>query len=105
MDIMAAELTEEGHDVAFVVINPSYASAGQSLLTDSCSFPVFQDTAEVNAWAQHAGKKDDMYIYRSDHTLHAHLTLGGPVSIAMQPAGGVGYENVKAVILEALAAN
>jgi hypothetical protein len=104
MEIMAAELAEQGHDVAFVTINQASSSTAKTLLTDSCSFPVFQDTAEMNAWALYEGKKDDMYVYRSDHTLHAYLTLSGTMSIALQPAGGTGYENVKAVVLEALSA-
>ena len=40
------------------------------------SVPLFQDTAEVNAWDMHAGDKDDMYIYAPDGTLDRFIDDG-----------------------------
>ena len=99
---MDDELTAEGHgdDVQFVVINDKNAGASVANLTNVCSHPVFQDTAEVGAWALHGGGKDDIFIY-DQGALMTLLPQGGPVSISLS---GAGYDNVKSAILDAIAA-
>lgn len=98
---MANELADEGHDVDFLFINgPSDAFPG--LLANKADFPIFQDTAEVGAWAQHGGSKDDIIVYAPDHTLHAFLEFGGPINTNFSADGA--FQNVKGVILEALGA-
>jgi hypothetical protein len=101
MNDIANELADEGHDVDFVFINGP-ADAFPDLLANKADFPIFQDTEEEGAWAQHGGTKDDMIIYTPDHTLHAFLKFGGPVNTNFSTPGG--FENVKNAILDALGA-
>lgn len=101
MNDIANELADEGHDVDFVFINGP-ADAFPDLLANKADFPIFQDTEEEGAWAQHGGTKDDMIIYTPDHNLHSFLKFGGPVNTNFSTPGG--FENVKNAILDALGA-
>ena len=101
MQDLQIELASEGHDIQVVIINQSSAQSAISGLVSRCEFPIFQDTTSVNAWAQHAGGKDDIIIYNSDGTLSSfhEYTGGGSLSTNLGSANGYGY--VKAKILEA----
>jgi hypothetical protein len=54
-----------------------------------CSFPLFQDTEEVNAWGLQGGGKDDIYVYDPKGILRNYydsgvngLTLSDPIDYA-----------------------
>ena len=101
---MNDELTAEGYgaDVQFVSINGTKAANSVTGLTNKCDFPVFQDTAEANAWAQHDGGKDDMYIYDKEGDLAAFLPISsfGDTSTNLGTPGGYAY--VKNAVLDTL---
>jgi hypothetical protein len=101
---MNDELTTEGYgaDVQFVTINGKGKDNYVTALTNKCDFPVFQDTAEANAWAQHDGGKDDMYIYDTEGNLVVYLPFSssGPSSTHLGTTGG--YAHVKNAVLDEL---
>jgi hypothetical protein len=101
---MNDELVTEGYgaDVQFVTINGKGAASSVTGLTSNCDFPVFQDTSAVNAWTQHGGKKDDMYIYdkQGNLALFLPITYSGPTSTNLGTPGG--YSHVKNAVLDAL---
>lgn len=85
----------------FVGINKADAAANQQDLINRCSFPLLQDTEEVNAWGvHHHGYKDDFFIYGTDGTLVDYLPPDGPRSTNL--ATPEGYANVKNALLAAL---
>ena len=101
---MNDELVTEGYgaDVQFVTINGTGAASSVTGLTSKCDFPVFQDTSAVNAWAQHDGGKDDMYIYDKEGNLAAFLPISsfGATSTNLGTPGGYAY--VKNAVLDTL---
>jgi len=100
LEHMRQELLMEGRDVQFVIINSADAVGDQQALVDRCAFPLFQDTAEVNAFSLHGGVKDDLIIYDREGLVSAFLPGSGeegPTILLSAP----GYENVKSKILAA----
>ena len=97
---MDEELEGEGYgdDVQFVTINDKNVSSSVANLAAKCEYPVFQDTAEVGAWALHGGKKDDIFIF-NEGVLVTYLPMGGPTSISLTTSG---YDNVKNAIMDAI---
>ena len=73
---MRLELSLQGIEPHIVGVSLSTTADYQDRLTDRGSVPLFQDTAEVNAWDMHAGDKDDMYIYAPDGTLDRFIDDG-----------------------------
>ena len=100
MESMRIELEAEGHTVHFVAINDDRADEDQAGLIGRCSFPLFQDTAEVDAWGMHGGQKDDFFVYRPDGTLSAWLPRRGAVNTTL--AIPEGRENLRQAIFDAL---
>ena len=98
---MNEELIAAGHgdDVQFAIINQAASSSHILELTDRVDFPVLQDTVEVDAWGQHGGNKDDIFIFESG-LLMTYLPNGGAISIVL--SGEPGYSNVKDAILDAI---
>jgi hypothetical protein len=101
MDAMQKELLSEGHDVAFLAVNVTSGVSSQAALTGACEYPVFQDTAEVGAWAQAGGGKDDLYVYDATGHLVHYLPFGGEVDTNLSTP--TGYGNLKAAVLDAMA--
>ena len=99
MQDLQIELENAGHDIQVVIVNVIGASSSVSGLISKCDFPVFQDVAGVDAWAQHSGGKDDIIIYNSDGTLSTFLDFGGGTNINLGTAEG--YANLQTKILEA----
>ena len=87
-----------GSQLQFVIINDKGASNSVSNLTNKCDFPVFQDTTAVNAWAMHAGKKDDMYIYDKQGNLAVFLPVSFSGDKPTNLGSGAGYTYVKDTI-------
>jgi hypothetical protein len=79
MEQMNQDLAALGHDTNFAAINIQGAESTQDNLVSKATYPLFQDTAAVDAWALHGGSKDDLYIYAPDGTLFAYLPYGGDV--------------------------
>ncbi|TNF33381.1 MAG: hypothetical protein EP329_08360 [Deltaproteobacteria bacterium] len=96
---MRQELADAGHDVYVVAINAPSAAANQGALTDKCSFPLLQDTEEVDAWGQLGGSKDDFFVLDENGDVVAHLPVGGEVSTNLSTEEG--YANVRAALLAA----
>ena len=63
-----------------VAINMAGWAENQSALSDVCSFPILQDTEEVDAWSLLGGGKDDFFLYNSNGTLGVYLQSGGKIS-------------------------
>ena len=99
MERMRIELAGESPPVRFLSINKADATKDQGKLIDRCSFALFQDTEDDDAWGQHGGTKDDIFIYDSSGLLHAFLPAGGDVSTNLATDGG--YDALKAAILAA----
>ncbi len=93
---MALELEIEGKQPRFVIVNAESAVANQKDLFERCSFPIFQDTPEVNAWGLHGGGKDDFYLYDSKGKLGAWLQHSGATPTNLSTPEG--YAAVKAAI-------
>lgn len=96
---MQKELKTAGRDVAMVAINIIAAESTQADLASQGEYPMFQDVAEVNAWARHGGVKDDLYVYGSDGKLVRYLAYGGDVDTNLSDA--TAYEVVKKIVTDA----
>ena len=99
METIADELAQLGVDIHVVAINVTTGVEAQSLLTDTCSFPIIQDTDEVGAWELMNGVKDDMFIYDEEGKLLVHLPAGA--SVVTNLSTDEGYSNVRDVLLAA----
>ena len=100
---MHLELAAEGRldDVAFVGINEVSGLDFADRFDNIVTFPMFQDTAEVDARGQHGGAREDVYVYLPDGTLYAYLRgRTGEYDLGTD----AGYAAVKALILDAAAA-
>jgi hypothetical protein len=100
---MKFELAEDDKEVHFVILDEMPFPPGSTLpihkLTERCDFPIFQDTAEVDAWGLHDGRKDDFFFYDSDGVLRNFIS--DPRLINMQTTEG--YDFVKGAVLELIA--
>ena len=98
------ELAAEGYGadtLVFVGINDKGAAANQQDLVDQCTFPLLQDTDEVDAWGLHGGAKDDMAIYDANGNLYAWLPFG-EAEIGTNLSEPEDYEAFKALVIEAI---
>ncbi len=101
MERMRIELEAQGHhDVVFTAVNSTDAVEEQPQLIQRCSFPLFQDLPEVDAWGLHDGHKDDIYVYDREGVLAVYLPRGGELDTDLSTP--VGYGNLKNAILFAL---
>ncbi|MBT4520229.1 MAG: redoxin domain-containing protein [Halieaceae bacterium] len=88
------ELLAAGYEIQFVAIHPNdsdeeiyrnaliyqldeednitYDTAGKPIYRST--YPLFQDTEQVDAWGLHRGAKDDFYLYGTNGTLKLWLT-------------------------------
>jgi len=96
---MKKELQAAGRDIAFATVNITAAESTQAELVKACEHPVFQDLAAVDAWGQHGGAKDDLYVYGSDGKLVRYLKYGGDVDTNLSDA--IAYEVVKKIVADA----
>ena len=72
------------------------------LLYERCSFPVFQDTSQVNAWRRHGGGRDDLFVYSDVHRLVERFPHGGEPN--GNPTTDEGPANLKAALERGLSA-
>lgn len=120
LQAMHLELQNEGFDVNVVVINKANAasenhqSALLYVLDDEnrvqidtngdpiyrCTFPLFQDTEETNAWELHNGKKDDFYIYDEEGVLRTYLPKSQSAQFSTNLSTDEGFGNVKRAIID-----
>ena len=83
----------------FVAVNIQSGEGDQHEFTSRCSFPLFQDTKEIDAFKQHRGRKDDYFIYNERGELTDYFPyLGDRKSDLTSPEG---YENIKKALLRA----
>ncbi len=101
MEQLRIELGAEGVDVMMVAINADDANTTEyrQNLIDRCSFPLFQNTQEADAWGLHGGNKDDIYVYNSDGSLAVALPYGEGVNTNLSEEEG--YANLRQAILDA----
>lgn len=97
MERMRIELEAEGHPVTFAAVNKNDAVDDQPELVSRCSFPLFQDLVEVDAWDLHDGHKDDIYIYDREGVLARYLPQSDELSMVLSTPEG--YANLKSAIL------
>jgi len=95
--VLKAELLGFGVDVNVVTINIHNGVKDQDKLVEECTYPLLQDTKEIDAWNVLNGTKDDFYFYDSQGTLAAYLAIDGDVSINMQTTAG--YSNVRDLLM------
>lgn len=97
LEQMRYQLEVEGHDVHFAVVNLKTMADRQDSLVERGSFPLFQDTAEVDAWGLHEGRKDDFYIYDADGVLQTFLPASGEIPTNLSTDEG--YANLHDAIV------
>ena len=99
METLRKELRREGIEVEFVSINTKSGAdtEDQAKILKEASFPFFQDTWDIDAWARHDGGKDDIYIYGADGLLRTYLPAKGSVETNLRTS--TGYANLKEAIL------
>lgn len=103
LEQMQIELSLEGHDVEMVAINLDSQAERSEMLTDRCSFPVLQDTESDDVWGMYQGRKDDIYIYGADGTLHSFFRSGEELSLILSTEEG--YANVRDALRDAASDN
>lgn len=94
------ELTGEGHEFNFVVVNLASMASRRSNLTDRAGFPMFQDTPELDIWGVQGGRKDDFYFYDAEGILRAFYPARGTVETYLSSEEG--YGNVRDAMLHLL---
>ena len=101
---MYFELQAMNVDVNFVIIDRASTNAPVENLADRCSFPIFQDEAEIDAWGLLGGGKDDFYFYDSAGVLRDFIPATDDITLTsyedppMEPTSG--YANIKNAVIE-----
>lgn len=100
LEQLQAELEAEGVAAQIIAVNGVSADNDddREALTSRCSFPVFQDTEDVDAWGQHNGGKDDFYIYDASGELHSYYPSGAATDLHAADQ----YQSFKDAILDAV---
>ena len=98
---MHFELTSEGDEIDFVIVNRAGPNPPIEALTDRCAFPIFQDVESVDAWAAVSGSKDDFFFYDSAGVLQRFISASDDINLSTES----GYENVKSAALELMGQN
>ncbi len=99
LETLQQELNAENMNVRFCAINEYIDTNGQALV-QVCSFPLFQDSESVNAWAMHGGTRDDIYVYSKGSELVEYYEL--PAGSEGNPASDTGREQLKSALLRGL---
>lgn len=97
LQAMQDELRAAGKEVHMAIVNIANSSdpSLQKNLIQKCSFPIFQDTSAVDAFAVMGGQKDDFFLYHSDGTLLEHMVSVRNIAGADSP----GYLRVRNALL------
>jgi thiol-disulfide isomerase/thioredoxin len=90
---------DEGLNLKAIALNAANALYDQQALIDRWEHPLFQDTERVDAFGQHGGTKDDMFVYTPDGVLSAFLQWGGAVEV--YPFTETGRQNIHDAIVAA----
>ena len=98
MELLQKELSTDGFEVNFVVINIHSGMDSQDEFISRCSFPLFQDTKEVDAFSKHQGGKDDFYIYNERGELTDYFPFLGERNSDLNDDEG--YKNIKQSLLK-----
>lgn len=97
---MRLEFRLAGYEVQFAALNGADGFDDQLELSHRCSFPIFQDDEDTDAWSTFDGEKDDFYVYDAAGELAAYLPARfGP---STNLASDEGYTYVRDTILEVL---
>ena len=98
---MRLELELEGEDVQFLSVNIPDGVATQGEMVTKCSYPLFQDLAEVDVWGLMNGGKDDFYIYDAGGNLARHYVWGEEPQLNLSTDEG--YAILKSAIQDVVA--
>ena len=98
MEQLQKELSDNKIEVNFAVINIQSGKDSQEEFISRCSFPLFQDTKEIDAFSKHQGGKDDFYIYNERGELTDYFQFLDERNSDLTDS--IGYENVKRAILQ-----
>ncbi|MEE9386187.1 MAG: hypothetical protein V3V08_22475 [Nannocystaceae bacterium] len=103
LERLRLELRAEGYgeELQIVAMNGIDALDDQHHLAVRCSFPLFQDIPDEEAWDTMDGEKDDFYLYDHEGKLAVFLPANGEISINL--ATEEGYDNVKEALIGILA--
>ncbi len=82
-----------------VAINQAKLELFQHLMSDVAAYPLFQDTTEVNAWAQQGGGKDDFFVYDRQGRLQVWLPSNGTVDTDLSVPANL--QNLRQMLLQA----
>lgn len=93
---MHFELQAAGADVDFAIVNRQADNPLVELLSDRCSFPIFQDVSAVDVWGLLGGQKDDFYFYDSNGILRDFIPHTGDIALSTES----GYANIKNAVLD-----
>lgn len=96
---LVKEWQAEGLNLRVLALNQANALHDQQALIDRWEYPLFQDTEAVDAFGQHGGTKDDMFVYTAGGVLSAFLKWGGELEV--YPFSDAGRQNIENAILEA----
>ncbi|MBC8243302.1 MAG: redoxin domain-containing protein [Verrucomicrobia bacterium] len=99
MEEMRKEFAANRIEVNFVVVNITSGESEQNEFISRSSFPLFQDTALVDAFTLHKGGKDDYYIYNERGELTDFFAYGGDRESNLATAEG--FANLKQAVLDA----
>ena len=98
MEQLQKELSTDGFEVNFAVINIHSGMDSQDEFISRCNFPLFQDTKEVDAFSKHQGGKDDFYIYNERGELTDYFPFLGERNSDL--SDDEGYKNIKQSLLK-----
>lgn len=97
------ELEADGVDIDFVVVNMPNAVDDQEEFVNRATFPLFQDTEEVDAYGLHQGSKDDFYLYDAGGSLLGYYEVNAR-DFSLNLTTDEGYANLDGLLREAAGA-
>ncbi|MBN1610472.1 MAG: redoxin domain-containing protein [Polyangiaceae bacterium] len=99
LDRLDKQWQAEGLGVKIAVINAKDAATNQRDLVEVADFPLFQDTQQVDAFAQQGGGTDDLYVYTPGGRLSRYFRWAD--SVTVQPITRQGQNNLRAAVVKA----
>jgi thiol-disulfide isomerase/thioredoxin len=99
LDRLEKQWRAEGLGVQVAVINAKDAATDQRDLIQVADFPLFQDTKQVDAFAQQGGGTDDLYVYTPGGRLSSYYKWAD--SVTVQPISRQGQDNLRAAVVKA----
>jgi thiol-disulfide isomerase/thioredoxin len=99
LDRLEKQWQAEGLGVRVAAVNAKDAATDQRDLVEVADFPLFQDTKQVDAFAQQGGGTDDLYVYTPGGRLSRYFKWVD--SATVQPLTVQGQKNLRAAVVKA----